>query len=138
MKKFSAKLPIFYAATSLSALVLLAGCQGGADSLFPKAERPIPDKLVKAMKAKGMTNGSPLLIRIFKEESSLEVWKKKDTGRYGLLQTYEICQWSGKLGPKFKEGDRQAPEGFLYRRPGANEPEIAISFVIQHGISQYF
>ncbi len=42
----------------------------------------------------------------------MEVWKRRNTGRYALLTSYEICKWSGKLGPKFKEGDRQAPEGF--------------------------
>ena len=26
--------------------------------------------------------------------------------------TYPICLWSGRLGPKLREGDRQAPEGF--------------------------
>ena len=96
----------------LASFVALAGCQGGAENFFPKAERPIPERLVKVMKAKGMTNYSPIFIRIFKNESTLEVWKKKDTARYDLLETYDICKWSGKLGPKIKEGDRQAPEGF--------------------------
>jgi len=92
--------------------LLLSGCQGGIDGVFPKAEVPIPAQLVQKMKAKGMKPSSPILLRIYKTENVLEVWKKKDTGRYDLLETYEICKWSGKLGPKFKEGDRQAPEGF--------------------------
>ena len=100
------------AAFALSLPLILSACQEGIDNLYPKAERPIPDKLIKKMKAKGMTSYSPILVRIFKQESTLEVWKKKNTGRYDLLETYEICKWSGKLGPKFKEGDRQAPEGF--------------------------
>jgi murein L,D-transpeptidase YafK len=33
-------------------------------------------------------------------------------GRYRLFATYPICLWSGRLGPKLAEGDRQAPEGF--------------------------
>jgi hypothetical protein len=33
-------------------------------------------------------------------------------GRFELFATYPICFWSGKLGPKQREGDRQAPEGF--------------------------
>ena len=90
----------------------LAACQGGIDELFPKAERPIPPHLIQKMKALGMTPSSPILMRIYKTENKLEVWKKKTAGRYALLETYEICKWSGKLGPKFKEGDRQAPEGF--------------------------
>lgn len=107
----------------MAILVVLVGCQGGTDSLFPKEERPIPNNLIKAMKAKGMASSSPLLLRIFKEENTLEVWKKKDTGRYGMLQSYEICRWSGKLGPKFKEGDRQAPEGFYTVAPAQMNPK---------------
>ena len=62
------------------------------------------------------------MVRIFKEEAVLEVWKQKDTGRYDLVKTYEICQWSGQLGPKYTEGDRQAPEGFYTVRPAQMNP----------------
>ena len=55
--------------------------------------------------------GDPVFIRIFKEESLLEVWIR--TGNeYEHLKDYAICAYSGALGPKLKEGDRQAPEGF--------------------------
>ena len=50
------------------------------------------------------------MIRIFKAESELELWMQKDD-RFELFATYSICKWSGKLGPKQHEGDRQAPEG---------------------------
>src|SRR4029453_3090291 len=59
-----------------------------------------------------MTEESPVLIRIFKAESELEVWKAKDNGRFYLFKTYPICSYSGGLGPKVEQGDRQAPEGF--------------------------
>lgn len=65
---------------------------------------------------------SPILLRIFKEENVLEIWKKDNTQRYALLDTYEICKWSGKLGPKHKEGDRQAPEGFYHVTPALMNP----------------
>jgi murein L,D-transpeptidase YafK len=51
------------------------------------------------------------MIRIFKRESQLEVWMLKDA-RFDLFGVYPICYWSGRLGPKEREGDRQAPEGF--------------------------
>jgi murein L,D-transpeptidase YafK len=51
------------------------------------------------------------MIRIFKRESQLEVWMLKQA-RFELFGVYPICYWSGKLGPKEREGDRQAPEGF--------------------------
>ena len=38
------------------------------------------------------------------------------------MKTYPICRWSGELGPKIKEGDRQAPEGFYNITPGQMNP----------------
>jgi murein L,D-transpeptidase YafK len=90
----------------------LAGCNGTLEDIAPKAERKLPERLVQQMKAKGMSTTSPIMVRIFKEEAVLEVWKQTDTGRFALAASYDICKWSGKLGPKFTEGDRQAPEGF--------------------------
>lgn len=59
----------------------------------------------------GLAPGAPVFIRIFKQEFELELWMAKN-GRYELFATYPICRWSGRLGPKLREGDRQAPEGF--------------------------
>jgi len=68
------------------------------------------NRRLKALKAK---LGDRVFIRIFKKENILEVWiKPKDSKEYKLLKTYDICSYSGKLGPKLKEGDHQAPEGF--------------------------
>jgi hypothetical protein len=53
-----------------------------------------------------------MLIRIYRKEAELEVWQRSTSGRYVWLKTFPICRWSGQLGPKRKEGDRQAPEGF--------------------------
>jgi murein L,D-transpeptidase YafK len=60
---------------------------------------------------KGLTAGSPVMIRIFKQGSELELWIARE-GRFELFNTYRVCFWSGGLGPKMREGDRQAPEGF--------------------------
>ncbi|MGH6761370.1 MAG: hypothetical protein ACRECW_07240 [Phyllobacterium sp.] len=110
---------------SLLVVSVLAGCQKATfEDLGPnRAElAQVSDKLVKTMKAKGMTKSSPIMVRIFKEENQLEIWKRKDNGRYDLLTSYEICKWSGKLGPKYVEGDRQAPEGFYTVRPAQMNP----------------
>jgi murein L,D-transpeptidase YafK len=68
-------------------------------------------RLDTRLAAKGLSLGDPVFIRIFKLDSELELWIKKD-GRFVRFATYPICLWSGRLGPKLKEGDRQAPEGF--------------------------
>lgn len=108
---------------ALAAGVLLAGCNAEQMGMVgDKATRPIPEKLLAEIEAKNMDKGSPMLVRLFKQESELEVWKQDRTGRYALLKTYPICRWSGDLGPKVKEGDRQAPEGFYSIGPGQMNP----------------
>ena len=83
----------------------------------------IPAKLVAEMREKKMSAESPVLVRIFKKESELEVWKQDASGRFALLKTYPMCRWSGKLGPKTKTGDRQAPEGFYHVSAGMLNPK---------------
>jgi len=60
---------------------------------------------------KGVKLGDRVFIRIFKAESELEVWMRKGDA-YVLLANYPVCHWSGTIGPKVKEGDKQTPEGF--------------------------
>lgn len=67
--------------------------------------------LNERLNALGLSVGRPIFIRIFKSESVLEVWMKKED-RYLLLKSYKICDFSGGLGPKLKEGDKQSVEGF--------------------------
>jgi murein L,D-transpeptidase YafK len=79
---------------------------------YPKHEAPIPPATMALMKGKNTSPAEPMLIRIYKKEAELEVWKRSTSGRYVRLKTFPICRWSGQLGPKRKEGDRQTPEGF--------------------------
>jgi murein L,D-transpeptidase YafK len=74
------------------------------------------------MRDKNMRTHAPILIRTFKKDSELEVWKQDSSGKMALLKTYPMCRWSGQLGPKIKEGDRQVPEGFYAVTPGAMNP----------------
>ncbi len=107
--------------------VLLAGCDTDEISLATnaKANQPVPPKLIQAMVDKDMDLQSPILIRLFKSEAEVEVWKQNRSGQFALLKTYPICRWSGDLGPKVREGDRQAPEGFYPITPGLMNPTSA-------------
>jgi murein L,D-transpeptidase YafK len=109
-------------ATVVRALVLtvaVAGawtpvrCLGEDGSQLPsKATQEMSRELLSLLQQKRMPKHSPILVRIFKEESELEVWKQDITGHFQMLKVYPVCRWSGDLGPKVHEGDRQAPEGF--------------------------
>jgi len=121
------------ASAAIAAAVALAGCD--ADSISPngRAQAPLSEKMVSELEAKQMDKGSPILVRIFKEEAELEVWKKDRAGEYALLKTYPICRWSGELGPKVKEGDRQAPEGFYTITPGQMNPNSSYYLAFNTG-----
>ena len=95
--------------------------------------QPLSDRLIADLDNKNMAKESPILVRIFKEESELEVWKEDRTGRFALLRTYPICRWSGELGPKIKLGDRQAPEGFYTITPGLMNPNSNYYLAINTG-----
>jgi murein L,D-transpeptidase YafK len=54
-----------------------------------------------------------IAFRAFKAERQLEIWgATNDRGPFRLLAAYPIAAVSGTLGPKRREGDMQAPEGF--------------------------
>ena len=101
---------------------LVSGCLPGSGGDIVPALKQLPAGMQVLLAKQGMTQEAPIFVRIFKEESQLEVWKQKRDGRFHLLKTYPICTWSGALGPKVKEGDKQAPEGFYTVTPGQMNP----------------
>ncbi|MFL6947820.1 MAG: hypothetical protein ACJ8FU_06435 [Xanthobacteraceae bacterium] len=112
------------ASAAIAGSIALTGCQtDGID--IAKAMRPLSPQMLALFEKKGMSKESPILARIFKDESELEIWKQDNTGHFALLKTYPICRWSGELGPKIKQGDRQAPEGFYTITPGQMNPNSA-------------
>lgn len=111
---------LFAVAALLVTSVVLASCtlaEGENRHLTPLAYAA-----TSQLANMGSSPQAPMMIRIYKEESTLEVWKQVRTGEFRLFRTYEICTWSGDLGPKFFEGDRQAPEGFYTVTPGQMNP----------------
>jgi murein L,D-transpeptidase YafK len=93
----------------------LTGCNGTLEEIAPTTTagpRPpsrCPNKLVQSDAPQGHVDAqSPIMLRIFKEEAKLEVWKQKDSGRYDLATSYDICKWSGRARA---EVHRRRPAG---------------------------
>nr|WP_255769577.1 L,D-transpeptidase family protein [Maritalea mediterranea] len=100
--------------------MFLAGCTTGFED---RGNIPLSSFTEAQLNGMGSSPEAPMIIRIFKQDSELEVWKKVETsGKFELFRTYDICAWSGELGPKFREGDRQSPEGFYEVTPGHMNP----------------
>ncbi len=102
---------------------LLAGCDDSyLDNGPGRSEHPISSATLSEMAKIDTTPSSPVVIRAYKKEAELEIWKMSSDGHYALLKTYPMCRWSGQLGPKKREGDMQVPEGFYTIAPGQMNP----------------
>jgi murein L,D-transpeptidase YafK len=103
-----------------------------------RAMAPVPAKTLALMSDQGIEPSAPILMRAFKKESEIELWKEGRDGKYVLLKTYPICRWSGQLGPKIREGDRQAPEGFYEVSAAAMNPNSALFLSFNIGFPNAF
>jgi len=97
---------------------VLSGCQ----SLESKDQKPLSPETKALLKQRGAKPGGQMYVRIFKQESEMEIWMEKTSGTYAKIKTYKICNWSGDIGPKTAQGDRQAPEGFYVVTPRQMNP----------------
>jgi murein L,D-transpeptidase YafK len=104
----------------------LAGCEdSGLSPMTSRSASPVPPQTVAGMEALGSSRNAPVLIRTYKKEAEFEIWKMKADGRYAYFKSYPMCRWSGQLGPKVREGDRQVPEGFYSITPAHMNPNSA-------------
>jgi murein L,D-transpeptidase YafK len=92
--------------------LLLTGCAGTGTIDSKRGYAAQNSSIISASERAGANAKSPVLIRIFKQSKELELWRKTANKEYVLVKTYPICAFSGNIGPKHKQGDRQAPEGF--------------------------
>jgi murein L,D-transpeptidase YafK len=124
--------------------IALTGCNDTLETVADvshvkdKVDHPLSPKIVAEIQKKDMDRNAPIMIRIFKEEGSLEIWKAKRDNRFDKIAEYQICAWSGKLGPKVKEGDRQAPEGFYNLTPAHLNPNSNYYLAINTGFPNRF
>ncbi|WP_226579861.1 L,D-transpeptidase family protein [Acuticoccus sediminis] len=124
-------------ATLMLGATILSGCQV-SDLSTAKHLAPVPSALETKISRMNMDKRSPIMLRIYKEDSVLEVWKQDKAGKYKMLKEYDICAWSGKLGPKLKEGDRQAPEGFYMVNRGQMNPNSSYYLSFNLGFPNSF
>jgi murein L,D-transpeptidase YafK len=115
--------PIYVALLLLSALFAFGVFHAGTIKVFFIAHR-VRAELTPKLEERHLAWGSPVFIRIFKEEKQLELWLKGEKN-FKLFTVYPVCSYSGGLGPKVVEGDKQAPEGFYSVTVPAMNPNSA-------------
>ncbi len=119
--------------------LFLSGCGHEGSLSSPKHMKPVSPELRALMDEKDMERSAPVLMRLYKADAKLEVWKKqRKTGQYALLKSFDICRWSGDLGPKVSEGDRQAPEGIYTITPGLMNPKSSYHLAFNTGFPNAF
>ena len=113
--------------TALSGLVLAVLAASASADGPPRTSRSraavsrVKNRLARECDSLGLSCGAPVFLRIFKETRELEVWVQADS-TFVLFKNYDICYFSGELGPKVQQGDMQAPEGFYKVGPRQMNP----------------
>jgi murein L,D-transpeptidase YafK len=120
-------------AVLLGGLLAMLFHAGRQTPLRPVNPVPVAERLAEL----GFALGQPVHLRIFKEENSLEVWMERN-GRFALALTYPVCAWSGRLGPKLREGDGQSPEGFYLVSPRQLKPDSSYHRALNIGFPNAF
>jgi murein L,D-transpeptidase YafK len=128
---------------SASIFAIIATGLGGCSSTInaPKATvrtGTVRPATLRQMESLNMDRAAPVLIRIYKEENTLEVWKQDRNGKFALLNSYPIYKFSGNLGPKLMQGDYQAPEGFYDITPGQMNPNSSEYLAFNTGYPNAF
>ena len=122
-------------------LGLLTSCGNKAkgQSREKEAKQRVGKIMKQTLEEKGLTLGSPVFIRAFKDERILELFVKNGrTGKYDLFREYKIAGSSGVLGPKLAEGDGQVPEGFYFVPPSAMLPTSRYHLAFNIGFPNAF
>ena len=134
---------IAFVLVSASIFAIVAAGLGGCSSTINAPKTTVRTGTVRTatlrqMESLDMDRAAPVLIRIYKEESTLEVWKQDRNGKFALLNSYPICKFSGNLGPKLMQGDYQAPEGFYDITPGQMNPNSSEYLAFNTGFPNAF
>lgn len=115
-----------------------------AESKIPSSNRSrraiarVEPELKEEFEKKKIQYEAPIFIRIFKESKELELWVKTEN-QFNLFKTYEICTYGiGTLGPKVRQGDGQAPEGFYFVTPQRLNPVSAFHLSFDLGYPNFY
>jgi len=101
-------------------------------------------KLETALAAKNLTLGNPVFFRILKTQNGepgdgeLQAFIERADGTFVHFKSWDICTYSGMLGPKKKQGDRQSPEGFYFITPARLNPNSSYHLSFNLGYPNAF
>lgn len=107
----------------LALMATATACGADSNRLAAIRSRVEPGLKLQLQKA-DLSYGAPVFLRTLKEENQLELWIEPAPGSpYRKFRSYTIANWgSGSIGPKLREGDGQAPEGFYQVTTSALNP----------------
>lgn len=81
---------------------------------------PVEPKLRAKFVSKGISYPpKDVALLAFKKEQQIQLWAKDEQHSWRMIHEYPLTAYSGRLGPKLREFDRQIPEG-IYRLTSFN------------------
>lgn len=103
---------LLFAKPIIKPIINTIKCKETVTSVIDKIESSALNRLRPNMQAVGFYPNYPddIILVGLKEERVLEVYAASTDG-VQLIKSYPFTAYSGQLGPKLQEGDRQIPEG---------------------------
>ena len=123
----------------LPALFAFAHADGVPETARSRAAFAAQEAPIKAALAEiGLTLGSPVFLQITKQPGEVTAFVRDGEGRFQPFRTWAVCAVSGGLGPKMREGDLQAPEGFYKVKPAQMNPASSFHLSFNLGYPNAF
>ena len=119
----------------IAAALVLVSCANNVEIVAPHL-RPLPKDTMMLLGKKGMDAQTPIFIRIFKEDSELEVWKQRDDGRYYHFKTYPDLQLVRRARPQGQARRPPGARGLLHDHARADEPGLQVPPGDESGLPQ--
>lgn len=101
-------------------------------------------KLATELETKHLALGMPVFFRILKTKNGeagtgeLQAFVQIKNGKFKFFKAWDICTYSGELGPKKRQGDRQSPEGFYFITPRSLNPNSSYHLSFNLGYPNAF
>ena len=132
----------FLSSAALGATIAFSGCHAPPQFTLQPADfagrAQAADRLQEKLHTKGFHFGAPVHLMAYKREHLMELWLERNDGNFERFHTYDICNFSGTLGPKLQEGDRQTPEGFYEIMPQMLNPWSAFHLGVNLGFPNHY
>ncbi len=122
---------------TVAACALIAGCDDSyLDQSSARSQQPISSATLAEMEKLDTTPSSPTVIRTYKKEAELEIWKNEVERRIRAAQDLSDVPMVGTTRPEEARRRHAGAGRLLLDRAGADEPQLPLLSGVQRRVPE--